>query len=306
MIELDRVTRIYDGRAVVDGLSLTVDRGALCVLIGPSGCGKSTTLKLINRLAPLDGGTVRIDGEDVSALPAEALRRRIGFTIQSAGLFPHWTVADNIATVPRLLKWPERRVRDRVAELLDLVRLDPAQADRYPGRLSGGEQQRVGVARALAADPDLLLMDEPFGALDPITRDGLQSELSRIHRATGKTIILVTHDMDEALRLADRIALMRQGRLVQVGSPRDIVEHPSDDFVAAFVGRARRGLALLAIATVGERVRSDENAGGSPVPADLSLREALAEMMVRHVDRLPVAAADGRLLGVIRLADIVN
>src|SRR5207253_341542 len=185
MIELDHVSKAFGGRPVVDDLSLTVPDGAFCVVLGPSGCGKSTTLRMINRLVPFDSGVIRIAGEDVRAVPPEALRRRIGYAIQSIGLFPHWPVEDNIATVPRLLGWPRARLRDRVTELLELLRLDPeSYRHKYPHQLSGGEQQRIGVARALAADPELLLMDEPFGAVDPITRDVLQSEIARIHAAT--------------------------------------------------------------------------------------------------------------------------
>ena len=202
MIEIDGVTKVYGERRVVDRLSLTVPTGGFCVLLGSSGSGKSTTLRMINRLIEIDSGSIRVAGEDVRSVPTEALRRRIGYAIQSIGLFPHWTVEDNIATVPRLLKWPHSRMRDRVTELLELFRLEPATyRGKYPHQLSGGEQQRVGVARALAADPELLLMDEPFAAVDPITRDALQAELARIHRETIKTIVFVTHDIEEALRL---------------------------------------------------------------------------------------------------------
>jgi osmoprotectant transport system ATP-binding protein len=234
MLEVIEVSRSYGTRLVVDRVSLSVREGEFCVLIGPSGCGKSTTLKMINRLVPLTAGSIRISGEDVMRVPVERLRRRIGYAIQSIGLFPHWTVEDNISTVPWLLRWPRRRVRDRVTELLELLRLDPAEyRSKYPHQLSGGQQQRVGVARALAADPEILLMDEPFGALDPVTRDVLQSELARIHKETGKTIIFVTHDVDEALRLANSIAVMNEGRLVQFGKPLDILEQPTSDFVRA-------------------------------------------------------------------------
>jgi osmoprotectant transport system ATP-binding protein len=217
-----------------------VPDGAFCVLLGPSGCGKSTTLRMINRLVPFDSGMIRIAGDDVRTVPPEVLRRRIGYAIQSIGLFPHWTVEDNIATVPRLLNWPRHSIRDRVTELLELLRLDPESYRRkYPHQLSGGEQQRIGVARALAADPELLLMDEPFGAVDPITRDALQSEIARIHAATKKTIVFVTHDIEEALRLATVIAILERGRLAQWGAPIDIVERPASQFVRDFVGCAR-------------------------------------------------------------------
>ena len=307
MIEIDGVTKRYDGRTIIDNLSLEVPAGEFCVLLGSSGCGKSTTLRMINRLTAIDGGTIRVGGEDVSRLPAEALRRRIGYAIQSVGLFPHWTVEDNIATVPRLLKWPAARVRERVAELLELLRLDPTEyRRRYPRQLSGGEQQRVGVARALAADPALLLMDEPFAAVDPITRDALQQELAAIHGRTRKTIVFVTHDIEEALRLATRIAVVNAGRIVQRGTPLELLEAPANDFVRDFLGRGGLGLKLLSVRRVGERLRRGETAEGAALPLDASLREALSAMTARHTDRLPVADANGRPCGVVALADLVR
>jgi len=288
-------------------LSLTVGAGELCVLLGSSGCGKSTTLRMINRLIPTDSGSIRVGGEDITLVPAEVLRRRIGYAIQSIGLFPHWTVEDSIATVPRLLKWPQARVRDRVGELLELFRLDPATyRGKYPHQLSGGEQQRVGVARALAADPELLLMDEPFAAVDPITRDALQLELTHIHRATGKTIVFVTHDIEEALRLATRIAIMDSGRIVQLGTPLDILEHPANDFVRDFVGHQGLGLKLLSVRRVADRLRRGETPEGEPLALDASLGEALSAMTTRHTDQLPVCDAEGRRIGVIALADLVR
>jgi osmoprotectant transport system ATP-binding protein len=307
MIELDRVKKDYDGKPVVDDLSMTVPDGAFCVLLGPSGCGKSTTLRMINRLVPFDSGMIRIAGDDIRTVPPEALRRRIGYAIQSIGLFPHWPVEDNIATVPRLLNWPRARIRDRVTELLELLRLDPENyRHKYPYQLSGGEQQRIGVARALAADPELLLMDEPFGAVDPITRDALQSEIARIHAATKKTIVFVTHDIEEALRLATVIAIMERGRLAQWGTPLDIVEHPASGFVRDFVGGEGSGLKLLGLRKIAERMRPGETAAGEPLPADASLRDALAAMTERHADRLPVADAKGHPIGIITLADLVR
>jgi osmoprotectant transport system ATP-binding protein len=307
MIELEHISKRYDGRPVVDDLSLTVPDGAFCILLGPSGCGKSTTLRMINRLVPFDSGAIRIAGEDIRDVPEEALRRRIGYAIQSIGLFPHWTVEDNIATVPRLLNWPGRRIRDRVTELLELLRLDPESYRRkYPHQLSGGEQQRIGVARALAADPELLLMDEPFGAVDPITRDALQNEIARIHAATKKTIVFVTHDIEEALRLATVIAILERGRLAQWGAPIDIVEHPASAFVRDFVGGEGSGLKLLGLRKIAERMRLGGSAAGLPLSADASLREALAAMTERHTDRLPVADASGRAIGIIMLADLVR
>jgi osmoprotectant transport system ATP-binding protein len=307
MIEIDSVTKRYGERRVVDRLSLTVPSGDFCVLLGSSGCGKSTTLRMINRLIAADSGSIRVAGEDIRSVPAEALRRRIGYAIQSIGLFPHWTVEDNIATVPRLLKWPQSRLRDRVTELLELLRLEPqTYRGKYPHQLSGGEQQRVGVARALAADPELLLMDEPFAAVDPITRDALQAELARIHRETIKTIVFVTHDIEEALRLATQIAVMHEGRIEQLGPPLEILEHPASDFVSDFVGRQGLGLKLLSVRKIGDRVRTGENAEGDPLPLDASLRDALSAMTVRRTDRLPVRDGAGGIVGVIALADLVR
>jgi osmoprotectant transport system ATP-binding protein len=307
MIEFDRVSKRYGGRTVVDSLSLAIPNGAFCVLLGASGCGKSTTLRMVNRLVVADSGTIRVGGEDVATMPPEALRRRIGYAIQSTGLFPHWTVADNIATVPRLLKWPPARVAARVEELLALFRLDPAgYRGKYPHQLSGGEQQRVGVARALAADPELMLMDEPFAAVDPITRAALQSELARIHGSTRKTIVFVTHDIDEALRLATIIAVMDQGRIVQCAAPIDLLEHPANDFVRDFVGGQGLGLKLLSLRRIAERLRHEETATGEPLSPEASLRDALAAMSERHTDRLPVADAAGRAIGAVTLADLVR
>ena len=307
MIEIDRVTKLYGERRVVDRLSLTVPAGDFCVLLGSSGCGKSTTLRMINRLIAADSGSIRVAGEDIRGVPAEALRRRIGYAIQSIGLFPHWTVEDNIATVPRLLKWQQSRLRDRVTELLELFRLEPeTYRGKYPHQLSGGEQQRVGVARALAADPELLLMDEPFAAVDPITRDALQAELARIHRETIKTIVFVTHDIEEALRLATQIAVMHEGRIEQLAPPLEILEHPASDFVSDFVGRQGLGLKLLSVRKIADRMRAGETAEGDPLLPDTSLRDALSVMTARRTDRLPVCNAEGSKVGVIALADLVR
>jgi len=262
---------------------------------------------MINRLIAADSGSIRVAGEDIRSVPAEALRRRIGYAIQSIGLFPHWTVEDNIATVPRLLKWQQSRLRDRVTELLELFRLEPeTYRGKYPHQLSGGEQQRVGVARALAADPEVLLMDEPFAAVDPITRDALQAELARIHRETIKTIVFVTHDIEEALRLATQIAVMHEGRIEQLAPPLEILEHPASDFVSDFVGRQGLGLKLLSVRKISDRMRTGENAEGDPLPLDTSLRETLSVMTARRTDRLPVCNAEGRKVGVIALADLVR
>jgi osmoprotectant transport system ATP-binding protein len=264
-------------------------------------------LRMINRLVPFDSGSIRVGGEDVLEVAPEALRRRIGYAIQSTGLFPHWRVDDNIATVPRLLGWTPERVDQRVTELLTLLRLDPAAyRGKYPHQLSGGEQQRVGVARALAADPELLLMDEPFAAVDPITRDALQSELLRVHKATGKTIVFVTHDIEEALRLATVIVILERGRLAQIGTPLDIVEHPASDFVRDFIGVQGVGLKLLSVRRVTDRVRRGETAAGEAIPASASLADALSAMIARRAERLPVADDSGGIVGAVSLADLVR
>ncbi|HET7654728.1 MAG TPA: betaine/proline/choline family ABC transporter ATP-binding protein [Acidimicrobiales bacterium] len=252
MIRLERVTKRYaNGTVAVHELDLDVGDGETCVLVGPSGCGKTTTMKMINRLVEPTGGRILLDGDDVTRIDAVDLRRRIGYVIQQIGLFPHQTVADNVATVPRLLGWDKRRTRTRVGELLDLVGLDAATfAGRYPSQLSGGQRQRVGVARALAADPPVLLMDEPFGAIDPITRDRLQNEFLRLQAEVKKTVVFVTHDVDEAVKLGDRIAVMREGGyLEQYAPPADILGSPATDFVADFVG-ADRGLKRLTVTRI--------------------------------------------------------
>ena len=306
MIELDNVVKAYGGRPIVDGVSLTVDRGEVCALIGASGSGKSTTLKMINRLVEKTSGAIRVGGEDVERLAPEALRRRIGYVIQSVGLFPHWTVEENIGTVPRLLGWPEPRVAARVRELLELLRLDAADyAGKYPHQLSGGQQQRVGVARALAADPDILLMDEPFGALDPITRGEMHAEFARIHDSTKKTILFVTHDMDEALMLADRLAVMESGRIVQAGSPREILDRPANAFVHKLIGMSQIGLKRLGVQRVADRMHAGEAVAGEPISASATLRDALSRMVERRTERLPVSDDTGRVTGVIRLADLI-
>jgi osmoprotectant transport system ATP-binding protein len=254
VVTLEHVSKRYgpaDGTLAVDDLSLTIPAGEICVLVGPSGCGKTTTMKMINRLIEPTSGRITIDGEDVMSLPPVELRRRIGYVIQQVGLFPHLTVAENVAVVPRLLRWPEPRIRARVEELLDVVRLDAASyAGRYPAALSGGERQRVGVARALAADPPLMLMDEPFGAVDPILRDRLQNEFLRLQAQVRKTIVFVTHDVDEAIKMADRIAILRRGGiLAQYDTPDAILAAPASEFVEHFVG-ADRGLKRLSLGRV--------------------------------------------------------
>ena len=256
VVAFERVTKRYPGgseEAAVNDLTFTIPAGQICVLVGPSGSGKTTTMKMVNRLIEPTSGRVTIDGTDVMSLPAVELRRKIGYVIQQVGLFPHLTVAENVAVVPRLLRWKEQRIRDRVDELLDLVGLDPAiYRARYPAELSGGERQRVGVARAMAADPAVMLMDEPFGAVDPILRDRLQNEFLRLQAQVRKTIVFVTHDVDEAIKMADRIAILQKGGiLAQYDTPDAILAKPASEFVERFVG-ADRGLKRLSLGRVGD------------------------------------------------------
>jgi osmoprotectant transport system ATP-binding protein len=307
MIELDHVSKRYDTSTAVDDYSLTIADGELFVLIGPSGSGKSTILRMINRLIPHNAGAIRVGGEDVAELDITALRRRMGYVIQSIGLFPHWTIERNVGAVPEMLGWDRPRITARVTELLTLLRLDPETTRRkYPHQLSGGQQQRVGVARALAADPEVLLMDEPFGALDPVARDALQIEIAQIQRASKKTVVFVTHDMEEALRLGSRIAILERGRLVQCATPLQLLRSPANDFVRGFVGQDEQGIRLLSVVAVVERLRSGESASGEPIAATASLRQALSRMIERGTDRLLVADAGGEPLGAIHLADLVR
>jgi osmoprotectant transport system ATP-binding protein len=306
-ITFDHVTKRYAGRdaAAVDDLSLEIPAGAFCILVGPSGGGKTTALKMVNRLIPFDSGEIRIDGRSIRDLPVVELRREIGYVIQQVGLFPHMTVGENIGTVPRLLGWPKQKIRARSMELLELVGLEAADANRYPAELSGGQRQRVGLARALAADPPLLLMDEPFGALDPITRFRLQTEVRRLHREVGKTIIFVTHDIDEAIQLGDRIAILREGGvLAQYDTPDAILAHPADDFVATFIGedRALRRLALKRLSDV--KLGPVEGTEGlARVSIDTTVRNAVSLLLDTKTDRLLVENERGELVGVFRFSD---
>ncbi len=255
MISLRHVSKTFPGGTApaVGDLSLDVPRGEIVVLVGPSGCGKTTTLKMINRLIEPTSGEIYVDGELATSVEAHLLRRKIGYVIQQIGLFPHRTIAENIATVPTLVGWDEQRIAERVTELIELVGLEPEMADRYPAELSGGQQQRVGVARALAADPPVLLMDEPFGAVDPIVRSKLQEELLALQDRLRKTIVFVTHDIDEAIRLGNRVAILNVGGVLeQYASPAEILAEPANDFVAEFLGsdRGLKRLSLIPISTV--------------------------------------------------------
>ncbi len=308
----DEATKVYPGRdgAAVDHLSLTVPAGEICVLVGPSGGGKTTALKLVNRLIPLTSGYIRIDGRQIGDYDVTELRRSIGYVIQQVGLFPHMTVEGNIGTVPRLLGWPRGQIRERVGELLELVGLDP-QKDRrrFPAELSGGQRQRVGLARALAANPALMLMDEPFGAIDPIVRARLQDEFLRLQQEIRKTVVFVTHDIDEAIKVGDKIAILREGgKLAQYDTPQTILEHPADEFVAEFVGRDR-ALKVLALRTLGELKLAPVAGSGDGLPrlpADTSLRDALALLVAEHRDELLVTDGNGALLGVATREDILR
>lgn len=306
MIRFENVTKKFDGRVVIDDLSLEIERGKITVIIGSSGSGKSTTLKMVNRLLEHDSGRILFDNQEIRSFKPEDLRRQMGYAIQSTGLFPHWTVAQNIATVPQLLGWDKAKIAARVDELLIMLNLDPEVfRDRMPHQLSGGQQQRVGVARAMAADPDILLMDEPFGALDPVTRDSLQVEVQRIHDLFGKTILLITHDIDEALRLADHLVLMDKGKIVQQGTPLNILMHPANDFVADFIGRSDMGIKLLSLATVGQHVRAGVSDSGVSVFESASLKEALSTMVTHGVSDVTVTNASGQSVGRFELADVL-
>ncbi len=306
----DEATKVYPGRedAAVDHLSLTVPAGEICVLVGPSGGGKTTALKLVNRLIPLTSGDIRIDGTSILDHDLTELRRSIGYVIQQVGLFPHMTVEGNIGTVPRLLGWPRPRIRKRVEELLELVGLD-ARHDRgrFPAELSGGQRQRVGLARALAANPPLMLMDEPFGAIDPIVRTRLQDEFLRLQRDLRKSVVFVTHDVDEAIKVGDRIAILREGgRLAQYDTPERILAEPADEFVAEFVGRDR-ALKALALRTLGDLEPGPMGDDGLPrASADTTLRDALALLVAEHRDALVVTDAGGAPLGVVTREDLLR
>jgi osmoprotectant transport system ATP-binding protein len=285
MIEFKQVSKTYPGsdNPVVTDLSFEVPEGEICVLVGPSGCGKTTTMRMVNRLIEITEGEILIDGEPNTAMSATRLRRKIGYAIQQIGLFPHRTIADNIGTVPHLLGWDKGHIRNRVDELLELVGLSPGEyRDRYPAELSGGQQQRVGVARALAADPPIMLMDEPFGAVDPITRERLQDEFLRIQEDIKKTIVFVTHDIDEAIKMGNKNAILKQGGiLAQYDTPETILANPNSEFVASFVGTDRI-LKRLSLVRVGDIRLEPANGEAEDLPridGNLNVRDALSEII---------------------------
>jgi len=325
-LELRQVTKTYPGAAepAVRELSLEVPAGEICVLVGPSGCGKTTVMRMVNRMIEPSGGDILVDGRSVRDRAPAALRREIGYVIQQIGLFPHRTVAQNVATVPGLLGWEKPRIRARVDELLDLVGLDPAEMrDRFPAQLSGGQRQRVGVARALAADPPLMLMDEPFGAIDPIARERLQNEFLRLQQQLRKTIVFVTHDIDEAIKMGDRIAVLKVGGiLAQYATPAELLLHPADEFVEQFVGadRALKRLALMRVRELSLWSRDevpfrleldaderpvawlDRDGSRSPVTSverDDVVRDALSDLLASAVQYGAVVDEHGRFAGVL-------
>ncbi|WP_022849816.1 ABC transporter ATP-binding protein [Limisalsivibrio acetivorans] len=299
MIKLSEVFKDFGETRAVNSLSLNIEKGDFCVLIGPSGCGKSTTLRMINRIIEPSGGTIELNGEDIRHKNPVLLRRNIGYVIQSVGLFPHMSVRDNVAVVPKLLKTAKNEIDERAEYLMGLVGLEPSEyLDKYPSQLSGGEAQRVGVARALAADPEILLMDEPFGALDPITREHLQRRLTKIQEELKKTIVFVTHDIDEAIRLATKVAIMKDGNLVQFDTPEDILTNPANRFVKEFIG-TDRALKRLTRKKVSEF---------SKAPRDIERSDRVSELAEKYPEGtyLWVTDSEDRLLGWMRMPDEKN
>jgi osmoprotectant transport system ATP-binding protein len=293
-LEFREATKRYAGAEApaVDSLSLTVPAGEICVLVGPSGCGKTTAMRMVNRMIDITSGDILVGGRSVRDREPAELRREIGYVIQQIGLFPHKSIADNIATVPRLLGWDRERTRRRVDELLELIDLPHEYAERYPAQLSGGQRQRVGVARALAADPPLMLMDEPFGAIDPINRERLQDQFLSLQQTLRKTVVFVTHDIDEAIKLGDRIAIMRDGgHLAQYGTAAEVLARPEDEFVARFVG-ADRGLKRLSLTTVAELPLEDGSADRTVAPT-LTARDALSLILTHGGAPLGVEGSSG-------------
>lgn len=306
MIEIEGITKRYDATTVVDNVSMVIEPRTIAVIVGTSGSGKTTLLRMINRLVEPTSGIIKLDGADNRSVPGYELRRSIGYAIQGHGLFPHRTVAQNIATVSVLLGWDKARIEARVDELMTLYQLDPQEfGPRYPHELSGGQQQRVGVARALAAEPNVLLMDEPFGALDPIIRAKAQEDLLAIQKRFGTTIILVTHDMEEAVHMGDKIAVMDGGKLVQYARPAEILANPASGFVETLVGASERPFRLLSLGRVRDAVEQG-SAEGEAIPGDASQRDALAELLWSGKPALPVKGADGKPLGRVTVDGLVK
>ncbi|PUB12508.1 osmoprotectant transport system ATP-binding protein [Paenisporosarcina sp. OV554] len=300
LIKLEKVSKVYaDGFQALKEIDLIFEEGKINVLIGPSGCGKTTTMKMINRLAEHTSGKLTIDGKDIKEIDPIELRRRTGYVIQSIGLFPHMTIYENVASVPKLLKWDKNRINDKVDELLEMVHLDPEKyKHKYPSELSGGQQQRIGVIRALAAEPTTILMDEPFSALDPISKEKLQEELIRIQKEIKKTIIFVTHDMDEAIKIADEIILMKDGVIVQKGTPEELLTNPANEFVKQFIGQDRlRNKNKNLLPSVKEFVQSDF----PTVTMQTTIKDAVETMQRNNISYLPVLNDDKRYIGVISL-----
>ncbi len=309
MIRLDKVTKNYEGsgRHAVDGLDLIIETGTTVALIGPSGCGKTTTMRMINRLETPTAGRVLVNDRDVAATDPKELRRSIGYVIQQVGLFPHMTIERNVATVPRLLGWDKARTDRRIDELLELVGLDPSiMRRRLPHELSGGQRQRVGFARALAADPAIMLMDEPFGAIDPITRVRLQDEFRQILKKVSKTVVIVTHDIDEAIKMGDRIAIMRDGRLLQYDTPEAILARPANEFVESFLGpdRAIKRLRLIVVASV--MAPPAPQASAVSIKPDASLHDALALILAGDLPGLDVRAESGETVGYLSRGAVLS
>ncbi|QGU93977.1 betaine/proline/choline family ABC transporter ATP-binding protein [Clostridium bovifaecis] len=300
MIELKKVKKAFKNVEILKGIDLTINKGELVVLIGPSGCGKTTTLKMLNKLIKPTSGEIYIDGEDISKKDTIELRRNIGYVIQQTGLFPHMTVGDNIGLVPYLKGWGDEEIAERTKELLQMVGMNPEEyIDRYPSELSGGQQQRIGVARAFATDPNIILMDEPFSALDPITRNQLQDELFSLQEKLKKTIVFVTHDMDEALKLGDKICIMKDGLIVQYDTPENILKNPAHNFVEEFVGKNR-------IWNQPEFIKAEDIIIKNPVKAvgSRTLLQAAEIMNERHVDSILVVDEKSKLEGIVTLKDI--
>ncbi|WP_077358335.1 betaine/proline/choline family ABC transporter ATP-binding protein [Virgibacillus halodenitrificans] len=302
MLEFKNVTKVYDGgKTAVKKLNLKINKGEFVCFIGPSGCGKTTTMKMVNRLIDISDGTILVDGKDIKQQDPVQLRRSIGYVIQQIGLMPHMTIKENIVLVGTLLKWPEEKKNERAKELIKLVGLPTEYLDKYPHELSGGQQQRIGVLRALAVNPPLILMDEPFGALDPITRDALQDEFKKLQKELHKTIIFVTHDMDEALKLADRVVIMRDGEVVQADTPEEILRNPANEFVEEFLGKERLFQGRPDVTTVGQIME------GTPITVqeNESLKNAISIMRDKHVDSLLVLDQQEKLVGFIDI-EIIN